>query len=48
MARAEEERKLLETEVKETQEKLDRKEYQMQMKEKKWIEVESILKNYIN
>ena len=48
LARADEERKLLEQEVRETQEKLDRKEYQLQMKEKKWIEVESILKTYVN
>ena len=47
LARADEERKSLEVEVKELQEKLDRKEFFMQSKEKKWLEVEQVLKYYI-
>lgn len=47
LARADDERKLIETQVRELEEKLDRKEYQLQIKEKRWIEVESILKGYV-
>ena len=47
LARAEEERKSLEEETKELQEKLERKEFFMQTKEKKWMQVEQVLKYYI-
>ena len=47
LQRAEEERKSLEVDIKELQEKLDRKEFFMQSKEKKWLDVEKILKYYI-
>jgi len=40
LARAEEEKKTLEEEIKELNEKLDRKEFFMQTKERKWIQVE--------
>ena len=45
--RAAEERKSLETEIKELHEKLDRKEFFMQSKEKKWLDIEKVLKYYI-
>ena len=45
--RADEEKQSLEQEIKELQEKLDRKEFFMQQKEKKWLQVEQVLKYYI-
>lgn len=47
MQRAEDERKTLEVEIVELGEKLDRKEFFMQSKEKKWLDIEKILKYYI-
>ena len=47
LARADEERKSLEEEAKELHEKLERKEFFMQTKEKKWLQVEQVLKYYI-
>ena len=47
LQRAEEEKSSLDTEIKELQEKLERKEFFMQQKEKKWLQVEQVLKYYI-
>lgn len=47
LQRADEEKQSLEQEIKELQEKLDRKEFFMQQKEKKWLQVEQVLKYYI-
>jgi hypothetical protein len=47
LCRAEDEKKSLEVDIKELQEKLDRKEFFMQSKEKKWLDVEKVLQYYI-
>ena len=46
-ARDADERKQIEIDLQEVKEKLERKEFFMQSKEKKWLEIETVLAEYI-